>query len=177
MVRLPPRSTRTDTLVPYTTLFRSEPAAWSPRVRAASSAESRSGTSAADRATSTSTGSANNRAAAAASARASSSSTKGGQPGPGTGIASPPAIAISRSVARRRRSAVALHADRAAAFDRGEIAAHRRDLDLDLLPRLGLARQPRRRLEEHTSALQSLMRISYAVFCLKKQKQYKMKNT
>src|SRR3546814_1648557 len=27
-----------------------------------------------------------------------------------------------------------------------------------------------RRLEEHTSELQSLMRISYAVFCLKKQK-------
>src|SRR3546814_5512017 len=28
------------------------------------------------------------------------------------------------------------------------------------------------RSEEHTSELQSLMRISYAVFCLKKQKQY-----
>src|SRR3546814_9830175 len=28
----------------------------------------------------------------------------------------------------------------------------------------------RRRSEEHTSELQSLMRISYAVFCLKKQK-------
>src|SRR3546814_4708981 len=28
---------------------------------------------------------------------------------------------------------------------------------------------PRRRSEEHTSELQSLMRISYAVFCLKKQ--------
>src|SRR3546814_10719581 len=27
---------------------------------------------------------------------------------------------------------------------------------------------PRRRTEEHTSELQSLMRISYAVFCLKK---------
>src|SRR3546814_6000496 len=33
------------------------------------------------------------------------------------------------------------------------------------------ARQPRRgRSEEHTSELQSLMRISYAVFCLKKKK-------
>src|SRR3546814_6171228 len=31
--------------------------------------------------------------------------------------------------------------------------------------------QPRRRSEEHTSELQSLMRISYAVFCLKKKKQ------
>src|SRR3546814_1992333 len=30
--------------------------------------------------------------------------------------------------------------------------------------------QPARRSEEHTSELQSLMRISYAVFCLKKKK-------
>src|SRR3546814_6921759 len=30
----------------------------------------------------------------------------------------------------------------------------------------------RRRSEEHTSELQSLMRISYAVFCLKKKKTY-----
>src|SRR3546814_4497977 len=29
--------------------------------------------------------------------------------------------------------------------------------------------QPRQRSEEHTSELQSLMRISYAVFCLKKK--------
>src|SRR3546814_1589185 len=32
-------------------------------------------------------------------------------------------------------------------------------------------RLPRARSEEHTSELQSLMRISYAVFCLKKKKQ------
>src|SRR3546814_7444986 len=31
---------------------------------------------------------------------------------------------------------------------------------------------PYERSEEHTSELQSLMRISYAVFCLKKKKQY-----
>src|SRR3546814_3363001 len=31
--------------------------------------------------------------------------------------------------------------------------------------------EPARRSEEHTSELQSLMRISYAVFCLKKKKQ------
>src|SRR3546814_2316556 len=41
----------------------------------------------------------------------------------------------------------------------------RRDLD----PRL------RHRSEEHTSELQSLMRISYAVFCLKKKKTNKTK--
>src|SRR3546814_3538025 len=32
------------------------------------------------------------------------------------------------------------------------------------------------RSEEHTSELQSLMRISYVVFCLKKKKQYKTQN-
>src|SRR3546814_4605425 len=35
----------------------------------------------------------------------------------------------------------------------------------------------RARSEEHTSELQSLMRISYAVFCLKKKKKVKQTNT
>src|SRR3546814_8337456 len=39
----------------------------------------------------------------------------------------------------------------------------------------GIAKQFPDRSEEHTSELQSLMRISYAVFCLKKKKQ-KMRN-
>src|SRR3546814_7832785 len=34
-----------------------------------------------------------------------------------------------------------------------------------------------KRSEEHTSELQSLMRISYAVFCLKKKKQQKTQTT
>src|SRR3546814_5234506 len=34
---------------------------------------------------------------------------------------------------------------------------------------------PSKRSEEHTSELQSLMRISYAVFCLKKKKQKTIK--
>src|SRR3546814_2327223 len=37
-------------------------------------------------------------------------------------------------------------------------------------PQRCLAHQPADRSEEHTSELQSLMRISYAVFCLKKKK-------
>src|SRR3546814_3956445 len=44
----------------------------------------------------------------------------------------------------------------------------------------GLGRQHHRRegrSEEHTSELQSLMRISYAVFCLKKKKQPLLTNT
>src|SRR3546814_7174956 len=35
---------------------------------------------------------------------------------------------------------------------------------------LSAAKQAHKRSEEHTSELQSLMRISYAVFCLKKKK-------
>src|SRR3546814_1903499 len=35
----------------------------------------------------------------------------------------------------------------------------------------------RRRSEEHTSELQSLMRISYAVFCLKKKKKHTLDPT
>src|SRR3546814_5164664 len=54
------------------------------------------------------------------------------------------------------------HADQVAA-----VAAHARDLGARLEPRpLGGAV----RSEEHTSELQSLMRISYAVFCLNKKK-------
>src|SRR3546814_2295222 len=38
---------------------------------------------------------------------------------------------------------------------------------------VGAGRDPQERSEEHTSELQSLMRISYAVFCLKKKKHNK----
>src|SRR3546814_5788053 len=44
-------------------------------------------------------------------------------------------------------------------------------------PRSGCNWLPRRRSEEHTSELQSLMRISYAVFCLKKKKNTKKART
>src|SRR3546814_7404724 len=86
MIRRPPRSTRTDTLFPYTTLFRSVRRAVRSRVR---------GLSGVDR---------------------------------------------GRRVWRD---------------DPSDVPAPRRQLG---------------RSEEHTSELQSLMRISYAVFCLKKKK-------
>src|SRR3546814_5463709 len=51
----------------------------------------------------------------------------------------------------------------------GNLEARRSRLDDD---RISPFRGGRGRSEEHTSELQSLMRISYAVFCLKKKKQH-----
>src|SRR3546814_7966237 len=107
MIRRPPRSTRPDTLFPYTTLFRS-------RRRARAVAPSR---------------------LPAAPAGHPSGCRGGEQDGSGR--------------------------LRARALRRGVEGDHR------------LSRLHRRhadgRSEEHTSELQSLMRISYAVFCLKKK--------
>src|SRR3546814_3438655 len=52
------------------------------------------------------------------------------------------------------------------AIDFGRSLCHGLDAIFDELERLSALRS-----EEHTSELQSLMRISYAVFCLKKKKQ------
>src|SRR3546814_7647464 len=57
-------------------------------------------------------------------------------------------------------------------------ARQRVDVDAAMLPDLGAGGGGKHRLdidrsEEHTSELQSLMRISYAVFCLKKKKKRK----
>src|SRR3546814_2760756 len=81
-------------------------------------------------------------------------------------------------------TAPARHADapRCAVLDREAQGLENRALafrrDRDAAERFGerriigdLPRRDRRRSEEHTSELQSLMRISYAVFCLKKQTQ------
>src|SRR3546814_2345878 len=52
-------------------------------------------------------------------------------------------------------------------------ASHRPECPLTIIVPTGPMRSQRgtHRSEEHTSELQSLMRISYAVFCLKKKKQ------
>src|SRR3546814_8069370 len=44
-----------------------------------------------------------------------------------------------------------------------------RELDIAIVQSLELETAPAFRSEEHTSELKSLMRISYAVFCLKKK--------
>src|SRR3546814_21031919 len=99
MLRRPPRSTRTDTLFPYTTLFRSV------------------------------------------------ADQHHRHPG-GAGKAHVGDVALSQVDLRRR----------ARPLDDHEFAALRQ-----AVPAF-------QRSEEHTSELQSLMRISYAVFCLKKKK-------
>src|SRR3546814_3921595 len=51
------------------------------------------------------------------------------------------------------------------------------NIGLPLLEVVDPPRPPDYRSEEHTSELQSLMRISYAVFCLKKKKQNQQQAT
>src|SRR3546814_6831864 len=53
------------------------------------------------------------------------------------------------------------------------ICKHEVDRGTDIGIRLARRQPGRERSEEHTSELQSLMRISYAVFCLKKKKRTK----
>src|SRR3546814_2252024 len=105
MIRRPPRSTRTDTLFPYTTLFRSRPLR---RRRAAV----------------------------------------------------PPLVP-----ARRPRSGLISNERISTMTDTNELTITRY---IDAAPE---------RSEEHTSELQSLMRISYAVFCLKKKTNYTQQHT
>src|SRR3546814_4694425 len=108
MIRRPPRSTRTDTLFPYTTLFRSKR---------------------------------------------------------GDGRSAPAALrrgAAARGMAPQR--------DRNRAVERVPRTTRIDQYPPDPVGDLALAQIVARRSEEHTSELQSLMRISYAVFCLKKKK-------
>src|SRR3546814_7093047 len=54
--------------------------------------------------------------------------------------------------------------------DRGRLALAPESAHLGPIVQMGVGDDRARRSEEHTSELQSLMRISYAVFCLKKKK-------
>src|SRR3546814_7834454 len=69
-----------------------------------------------------------------------------------------------------------------AGFERGDVGVvgrhhgfHSARRDARHRARLGQRIGHAHRSEEHTSELQSLMRISYAVFCLKKKKQQPLK--
>src|SRR3546814_3400554 len=111
MIRRPPRSTRTDTLFPYTTLFRSEDVVPQPRLEMA---------------------------------------LELGQVEIWTAAAIDELLGVVEEV-------------QAEVHQRGRHGlAVEQDVLLVEMPAAG-------RSEEHTSELQSLMRISYAVFCLKKK--------
>src|SRR3546814_6241031 len=148
MRRRPPRSTRTDTLFPYTTLFRSRR---QRRERGRRAVLDRSG-------------------AAARRAR----------PGPGLPGAGPGQL--RKRQGQRRPRAPAAAAEVHLQIRLRQRAGQRAQLGRRDPGRQGRRRQrpdqPRlRRSEEHTSELQSLMRISYAVFCLKKKKTNTKNNT
>src|SRR3546814_6066946 len=63
-----------------------------------------------------------------------------------------------------------LEVQQATAGDAGAGRQVHQVVDVEVAQRQGLGRPAQHRSEEHTSELQSLMRISYAVFCLKKKK-------
>src|SRR3546814_948839 len=115
MRRRPPRSTRTDTLFPYTTLFRS---------------------------------------------RAERNSGQGALPAAVGRLQDPEAGRLRGGTAEDR-----VRKGPARRIDTGDMMT---TLDPSVLE-LDYAAEARS--EEHTSELQSLMRISYAVFCLKKKNQ------
>src|SRR3546814_4554650 len=120
-----------------------------------------------------------------ARARRSTSSSNGSRTGATRSTSSTPISATERRQEDRRPTAPDEHRTGSAAEEPrhpvrrgGEgVGADRRPLlRRPGRPDRGDAPHPRRReerSEEHTSELQSLMRISYAVLCLKKKKRYK----
>src|SRR3546814_8199654 len=117
MLRRPPRSTRTDTLFPYTTLFRS-------------------------------------------SVKVCCSSVPFGI----TELLMAAPLPYPALVASHAGNWIAFPGGETRAVGRGEGIARAADTPVILLNAPLTARS-----EEHTSELQSLMRLSYAVFCLKKK--------
>src|SRR3546814_7636325 len=126
MIRRPPRSTRTDTLFPYTTLFRSyeaalELAAKEPLIHTISGEIDANGAL--------------------------------------------KSISISGAFSKQKWT---LETDDDALFVLSEIS-HMGPLATFIIDAGPAQSQLKKRSEEHTSEIQSLMRISYAVFSLKKK--------
>src|SRR3546814_9661743 len=121
MLRRPPRSTRTDKLFPYTTLFRSGPGQGQGQIRRTRACPGRQGA--------------------------------GWQEGQGQRL----------SLTLRRMNTPA-----PLVTHRGGCHCRRVRFEVDAPAQLEVL--DCNRSEEHTSELQSLMRISYAVFCLKNKK-------
>src|SRR3546814_5406870 len=136
MIRRPPRSTRTDTLFPYTTLFRS-------RVRHVRDGELPPG----------------DEVGKGRPAQLLDDPSEQGIVGLGISVALPRGIFHRRGVSRLPRAVLGPVAEQ------GHVALGRVDHHFGnpRVQRCELAYRDRLRSEEHTSELQSLMRISYAV--------------
>src|SRR3546814_2918881 len=148
MIRRPPRSTLTDTLFPYTTLFRSPETTGGPQGPETTAAGEESERDLGTRIDAIRRG----------HRRRRPGRSGGGHP-------TAPAFGRERQGDHRLRSREGLGSRRPHPLRRGAGAAGAERAD----PRLaGEGRAAERRSEEHTYELQSLMRIAYAVFCLKK---------
>src|SRR3546814_863223 len=183
MIRRPPRPTRTDTLFPYTTLFRSVIARPRSTMRQGAAAGPASRPPRTTVASTSGTTALSARSPSGASSSAKSASTKAGR---SACLRSPVKIRESdvtvplvekrarrgnRSRRRSRHAFLGLPPDLLAAGDeRGGQHGGRHQAHQDGAGGIDLRRHPEARSEEHTSELQSLMRISYAVSCLKKKK-------
>src|SRR3546814_1599724 len=130
MIRRPPRSTRTDTLFPYTTLFRAIGVVLDPQALA-SAAELAKGLA---------------------------------QLGGGVGVG---AVDPDADVLHHRGLPRLAQVGRAGQQHEPPVGAEVEALEEDVAEAVVAGQVVRS--EEHTSELPSLMRTSYAVFCLKKQ--------
>src|SRR3546814_9506436 len=86
-------------------------------------------------------------------------------------------IALTSSVARTPRAFWGMYGASKAAFE-NLVLAYGDEVENTSKVRVAIVDPgATRRSEEHTSELQSLMRISYAVFCLKKKNQQQQRNS
>src|SRR3546814_3292182 len=148
MLRRPPGSTRTDTLFPYSTLFRSRRPG-RPEERQCGRDRTRGGHQ----------------------FRACRADLRHTARAAGAGQRTPAGLKTSDEADHPHMADPAADPD-----DPGAGAGVLPALQVDQFRRHGgvrPGRDHRLRSEEHTSELQSLMRISYAVFCLKKKNLYK----
>src|SRR3546814_10538853 len=156
MIRRPPRSTRTDTLVPYTTLFRSLPERSSVRCY--------------DRGLIREERDARQQAGWRSGAGRSRIGVRDRLRGPGTPVLERLGRCPAQRLAGRRTGGHAALAGGAGLVESRRAGEPcRRQRHVRTLQRAGGA-GGRARSEEHTSELQSLLRIAYAVFCLTKKK-------
>src|SRR3546814_9713362 len=81
-------------------------------------------------------------------------------------------LAVTRAVRRRLPDEIALMVDYNQALSVHQALERGRALDDEGIAWIEEPIRHDDRSEEHTSELQSLMRISYAVFCLKKKNEY-----